>query len=160
MTDLDPIRQLRAAGAHEEARQRLLELATLRPGDPAVQYETACVHDFLGLEREAVPYYLAAIRGGLDGADLRHAYLGLGSTYRALGQYAESQQTFLEGLARFPDAAELQVFLAMTRYNLGAHHDATSTLLRVLADTTADPEIQGYRRAIQFYADDLDKTWS
>lgn len=160
MVDLDPIRVLRQAGAHEEARQQLVQLAAQFPTDAAVQYEAACVHDFLGLESDAVPFYIAAIRHGLSGDDLLSAYLGLGSTYRALGRYAESQQTLREGLAHFPDAAELKVFLAMTLYNLGDYHEAVGSLLRVLADTTAADGIKQYERAIRFYAEDLNQRWA
>lgn len=159
MVDLSAIRELRAAGQHEAARARLIELAAQFPDDPDIHYEAACVHDFLGYEQGAVPFYVAAIRHGLDEEQLRGAYLGLGSTYRTLGQYQESQQTLLEGLARFPDAAEMQVFLAMTRYNLGQYHEAVGSLLHVLADTTANPEIKSYERAIRFYAEDLDRRW-
>ena len=98
MIDLAPINELRKNGQHEEAKEQLIKLARQFPNDPNVQYETACVHDFLGLEREAIPFYVAAIQNGLSGEDLRGAYLGLGSTYRTLGMYAESKQTFLEGL--------------------------------------------------------------
>jgi tetratricopeptide (TPR) repeat protein len=159
MITLESIRTLRATGQHEAALQQLVQLAEQFPADPNIQYEAACVHDSLGFERQAVPFYHAAISNGLAGEELRGAYLGLGSTYRALGQYAESQQILLEGLAHFPDAAEIQVFLAMTRYNLGDYHEAVGSLLRVIADTTSDARVQGYERAIRFYAADLSQRW-
>ena len=34
------------------------------------------------------------------------------------------------------------------------------TLLKVTATTSADPQVQGYRRAIEYYADNLDETQS
>lgn len=117
MSTLKDADKLRAKDHHEEARQLLIQLSREYPANPIVQYETACVHDFLGLEREAVPYYLAAIENDLPEAGLRGAYLGLGSTYRILGQYAESKQILLDGLKVFPDAGEMKVFLAMTLYN-------------------------------------------
>lgn len=159
MADLTAIRSLRAAGNHDEARQQLLLLAAQHPDDPVVQYEAACVHDVLGLEREAVPFYQAAIRKGLRGEQLRGAYLGLGSTFRALGRYAEAEATLQEGLQQFPDAHELRVFQAMAHYNLGRYHDAVAGLLHVLLDTAADPAVQGYERAIRFYAANLDQAW-
>jgi len=159
MIDLSSIRELRQAGQHEQAQQQLVELAVQFPNDAVVQYEAACVHDYLGLEREAVPFYVAAIQHGLSGEDLRNAYLGLGSTYRALGQYNESKQTLREGLSHFPEATEMKVFLAMTLYNLGEHHTALTSLLHVIADTTSDPEVKSYQRAIQLYAEDLDRRW-
>ncbi|GAB4200264.1 MAG: tetratricopeptide repeat protein [Roseiflexaceae bacterium] len=159
MSDLAQARALRAAGQHEQARDLLVKLAAQHPQDATVQYEAACVHDSLGLERAAVPYYRAAIRLGLPDAELRGAYLGLGSTLRTLGEYAAAQQTLAEGLERFPAAAELRVFGAMVAYNQGRHHDAVAGLLRLLADTSADPQVQDYARAIRFYADDLDRQW-
>lgn len=157
MINFAPIRRLYQSGQHEEARRRLIELAEQYPNDAAVHYEAACVHDTLGHERAAIPFYLAAIRNGLDGPDLRSAYLGLGSSYRTLGMYAESQQVLQEGLIRFPDAPELRVFLAMTLYNLAMYHDSVSMLLTVIADTSADPETQAYARAIRLYAENLDR---
>jgi len=52
---------LRAKDRHEEARELLVQLAAEYPDNPVVQYRTACVYDYLGREREAIPYYLAAI---------------------------------------------------------------------------------------------------
>ena len=111
------------------------------------------------MEREAIPYYHAAIENDLPGADLRQAYLGLGSTYRTLGQYDESKKILLEGISHFPDANEMKIFLAMTLYNLGENHEAVSSLLKVIVETTSEEEIKNYERAIRFYADDLNKKW-
>ena len=151
--------KLRAKNRHEEARKLLVQLASEFPTNPVVQYKTACVHDFLGLELDAIPYYHAAIENDLPGTDLRAAYLGLGSTYRTLGQYDESKKILLEGLSHFPDAKEMKIFLAMTLYNLGENHEAVSSLLKIIVETTSDEGIKNYERAIRFYADDLNKKW-
>lgn len=151
--------KLRAKDRHEEARQLLVQLAAEFPTNPVVQYRTACVYDFLGREREAIPYYHAAIENDLPDTDLRGAYLGLGSTYRTLGQYAESKKILLEGLSRFPEANEMKVFLAMTLYNLGENHEAVSSLLKVVTEMTSDEKVKDYERAILFYAGDLNKKW-
>jgi tetratricopeptide (TPR) repeat protein len=151
--------KLRAKDRHEEARKLLVQLASEFPTNPVVQYKTACVHDFLGLERDAIPYYHAAIENDLPGADLRGAYLGLGSTYRTLGKYVESKKILMDGLSQFPDANEMKIFLAMTLYNLGENHEAVSSLLKIIVETTSDKEIKDYERAIRFYADDLNKKW-
>ena len=151
--------KLRTKDRHEEARQLLVQLASEFSENPVVQYRTACVYDFLGREREAIPYYHAAIENDLPGDDLRGAYLGLGSTYRTLGQYAESKKILLEGLSHFPDANEMKIFLAMTLYNLGENHEAVSSLLKVATETTSDEKIKNYERAVLFYADNLNKKW-
>lgn len=153
------LQQLRQAGKTEQARNEWISLAAQHPQQAKVHYETACIHDSMGLESQAVAYYLAAIDLGLTGEDLRGAYLGLGSTYRTLGQFEASKQIFERAMQVFPDAQEVRVFLAMTLYNLADHHAAMSVLLEVIADTSADSEIQSYQRAIRLYAQDLDRRW-
>ncbi|HEY5892616.1 MAG TPA: tetratricopeptide repeat protein [Chthoniobacterales bacterium] len=153
---LEQIRRLSEEGRHEEAREEFVQLAALSPDDAIVLYETACAHDRLGLEAEAIPYYVAAIEAGLDSCYLRGAYLGLGSSYRAMGLYEESLATLDDGLRHFPNAHELRVFQAMALYNLSRFHDAVASLLNVIADTSNDPETRAYERAIRFYAKNLD----
>lgn len=154
------IRALRGEGRHEEAQRLAVQLAAADPSDAPLQFEAACVHDYLGMEAQAVPFYLAALKSENLGADhRREALLGLGSTYRTLGRYAEARQTLLQGLAEFPEARELEVFLAMTLHNLGQGKRAVELLLGVVAATSSDPGIQSYRRAIELYAQDVDKAW-
>jgi tetratricopeptide (TPR) repeat protein len=153
------IRVLRREGKHEEARLLAVELVAGSPQDAELQYEAACVHDGLGLEAQAIPYYTAAIAGDLRPEFLRSAYLGLGSTYRTLGRYVEAKAILQEGLVRFPNANEMKVFLAMVLHNLGDNKQAVEALLLVLAETTSDVNIQEYRRAIVFYAQDIERTW-
>jgi tetratricopeptide (TPR) repeat protein len=152
--------RLREEGQVEEARQILLELLRERPADPAVLYQCAWAHDRLGLEREAVPYYERAIACGLAGEPLEGALLGLGSTYRCLGEYDKAVEVLRRGCAAFPASRALEVFLAMALYNLGAVGAAMEIALRNLAHTSADESITRYRRAIEFYADKLDQTWA
>lgn len=155
----ETVRVLRREGKHEEARLLAVDLAARSPQDTELQYEAASVHDYLGREGEAIPFYTAAIAGDLQPASLRDAYLGLGSTYRALGRYSDAKATFVEGLARFPDANEMKVFLSIVLNNLGDRKQAIESLLLVLAETTNDVNIQAYRRAIEFYAQDIERSW-
>jgi tetratricopeptide (TPR) repeat protein len=142
-----------------EARTRLLGLAARFPEDAEVAYQTAWIHDVLGLEAGAVPYYERALTGdGLSDEDRRGAVLGLGSTYRILGRYPQAVDTLRLGVARYPGDGALRAFLAMALYNTGEHHEATRTLLEVLAATSEDPSVRQYRRAIGHYAKDLDET--
>ena len=159
MSAAEQVRSLRRAGRHEEACSLAVRLAAASPKDAELQYEAACIHDFLGREAQAVPFYLAALSGDLPHGQQRSADLGLGSTYRALGQYAAAERTLREGLARFADATELQTFLAMTLHNLGRSKDAVELLLAVLAKSSADEHIQEYRQALLFYAKDIDRSW-
>ncbi len=152
--------QLRSTGRAEEARALLLDLVASYPDDAEINYQTAWVHDTLGLEREAVPFYLRAIEQGLPEKDLEGALLGLGSTYRTLGAYQQSEEILRRGMATFPNNRSFQVFLAMTLYNLHRYHEAVELLLTNLAETTSDPTILEYKRAILFYAPQLDRQWS
>jgi tetratricopeptide (TPR) repeat protein len=152
-------RELRANGKHAEAKDLLVALAAKSPTDAELHYEAACVHDFLGEEASAVAYYRAALLGQLSEENLRGAYLGLGSTYRALGRYSEAEATLREGLELFPDANEIKAFLAMTLHNLGQSKAAVECLLTVLAQTSGDSDIQAYQRAIVLYAQDIERIW-
>lgn len=150
---------LREQGEDEEARVALLDLHRLHPDDPGVNLQCAWVHDKLGLESEAVPFYEKALDGGLDGEDLHDALLGLGSTYRALGTYDEAVRVLDRAVSEIPEARELEVFRAMALYNAGRAKEACETLLRLLVETTDDEGISRYRRALSEYAADLDRTW-
>ncbi len=149
----------RAAQRYDEARQLLSELHAAHPDDAAVNYQYAWLHDATGDERGAVPYYERAIQLGLPKDDLRGALLGLGSTYRTLGEYAKAVETLRRGMTEFPDAREFPVFLAMALYNTGIHAEAMELLLLTLVETSSDDGIKRFERAIRFYADKLDQTW-
>lgn len=149
----------RETGRDEQARQMLLELQRDSPEDAAVNLQCAWVHDKLGLEAEAVPFYEKALEVGLDGKDLQDALLGLGSTYRALGRYEESVQILDRGVTNFPDDPAMKVFKAMALYNEGRAKEACELLLTVIASTDQPEPIARYRSAIADYASDLDRTW-
>ena len=157
--NIESILELRGKGQNREAQRLLLELSEQHPNDARIQYETACVHDVLGLEAQAIAYYVKAINLGLPRNLLREAYLGLGSTYRALGQYEQARAILAQATAEFPNANELKVFYAMVLYNLNRHKEAVSSLLSVLTDTTSDANIAQLAQAIHLYAQDLDKKW-
>jgi len=151
--------RLRESGEHQEARRLLLELSATYPDDPKVQFQTAWVHDALGREREAVPFYERALELGLSGAERSGALLGLGSTLRTLGEYDKATATLQQGVEEFPEMRAMEVFLAMSLYNQGAYHEAMQRLLQVIVDTADDESIYAYERAINFYAENLDETW-
>jgi tetratricopeptide (TPR) repeat protein len=151
--------KLREVEEYEEARQLLLELHSEFPHDPQVNYQCAWIHDLLGLEREAIPFYEKAIQIGLNSDDLKSALLGMGSTYRCIGEYQKSIETFQHALTLFPDSHEFKVFLGMTYYNIGEYAKAMELLLISLADTSSEEGIRHYQRAIRFYSDKLDQTW-
>jgi tetratricopeptide (TPR) repeat protein len=147
------------AGASDKAERVLLGLLEEHPEDTRSNYLMASLCEQRGQERRAVPFYRRALVQfeGLYEEELASAYLGLGSTYRVLGEYEASLETLQEGIEHFPGDRTLSTFLALTLYNLGEHRDATSILLKNLIETTGDPDIRNYGRAITFYADHLDE---
>jgi uncharacterized cupin superfamily protein len=151
--------ELRERGELEAARTLLLELRAEFPDDPQVAVHTAWVHDSLGFEEEAVAHYEAAIAGGLPDDDLRGALLGLGSTYRTLGRDEDAERTLSGAIERFPEFRPLRVFRALTEYNRGRPREAVAELIALLLESTDDPTIRRYRRALSGYAEDLDRSW-
>lgn len=122
-----------------------------------LHYQLACLYDVQGLEQQAIPCYQAALARNLPAPQRQEAWLGLGSTYRALGLYQQSLATFDQGLAEFPEAKEITLFRAMTLYNLGETKQAVADLLVLLAETSSHSDISSYQRAIRQYAADLDR---
>lgn len=149
----------RNEGKYKESNEILVKLVHAFPENPFIRYQCAWSFDVLGEESQAVPFYEKAIQLGLSGKELEEALLGLGSSYRALGDYEKSKDVFLKGIDLFPNNRALQVFYSMTLYNLKEHHHAMELLLTCLADTTTDQEILNYKKAIHFYSDKLDDTW-
>lgn len=142
----------------EKARTLLFELGAAYPDDAEITFQTAVVHDNLGLEHESIPFYLRALDQGLSGPDLERALLGLGSTYRGLGEYQKAEETLRRGVREFPHNRALQVFLAMTLYNAGQHKEAMEIALTNLLETTADEKLQYFKRPLMYYATHLDET--
>lgn len=155
---LDQAIALRKQNMPEEAITLLKSLLQTHPNDPDVNYQMAWTCDFMGKESEAVPYYEKAISSGLK-EDRDGAMLGLGSTYRCLGEYDKSLKVFDQALAEFPDHRAIKVFRALSLYNLGRAEDSVSQLLIQLLDTTGDSSIKSYERALRFYSDKLNETW-
>ncbi len=102
----------------------------------------------------------AALKLGLPEEEAKGACIGLGSTYRTIGEYEKSRQTLESGLAKFPEDKALLVFRAMAFYNLGQHDLAMESLLKIIAETSKDRDIQSYAKAIEFYSDKLDKVFT
>lgn len=150
--------RLREEGNLAEANAMLADLVAAYPNDAYINYQYAWSCDVLGLEKEAVPYYEKAIELELPQHDLQEAYLGLGSTYRTIGEYEKSKAILQAALDKF-DSNVYRVFLAMTLFNLGEHTEAMSLLFRVIISTSQDEGIERYRKAIDFYSDKLNVKW-
>lgn len=159
MNELQQSIALRQEGKAEEAIVLLKKITNQEPTHAQAWYQLAWAHDNLGLERDAVPYYEKAIQLGLDKEDQAGAILGLGSTYRTLGEYTQAEKWLAQGIQLFPERREFEVFYAMVLYNLGKHTEAMQRLLIQLADTSNDSNIVDYQKAIRYYADQLDRVW-
>lgn len=157
--ELDKAIALRKSGNHKESNELLMKLVEEHPENASVNYQCAWSFDVLGEESCAVPYYENAIKLGLSTNELEGALLGLGSTYRTLGEYEKSKITFQKGIELFPNNRAFQTFYAMTLYNLKEHSKAMELLLKCLLETTTDENILLYKKAIEFYSDKLDETW-
>lgn len=151
--------QLRKDNKPDQALVILTELLRINPKDPIVNYQMAWTCDFIGKESEAVPFYEKAIANGLTGDDRKGAMLGLGSTYRCLGEYEKSLKVLDQAISEFAEDRSLKVFRALTIYNLGNAEDSVGELLVQLLDTTNDQSIKTYEKALRFYSDKLNETW-
>lgn len=158
-TELESAIRLRENGDFRGAGSVLTRVLEEAPGDAEANHQMAWLYDVQGCEREAVPYYARAIAGGLAGEERRGAMLGLGSTYRALGEYPEAVEVLRQGVSEFPADRAMQTFLALALYNVGEHRQAVDLLLKNLVETTSDPEIRSYEKAFRFYSGRLDEVW-
>jgi len=77
-----------------------------------------------------------------------------------LGLYEQAKRALEQAIHEFPEAEHVKVFYAMTLYNLGEHAKSMETLLKTLVSTTNHQGIKDYKKAIHYYSDKLDQTWS
>lgn len=101
---------------------------------------------------DALPYYEKAVALGLPPNELAGAMIGLGSTLRSLGQLERSAGVLRSGQVQFPDNPEFAVFLALTLHQQGKAADALRLALDTLCETTDDPGLTAYQRAIRHAA--------
>jgi tetratricopeptide (TPR) repeat protein len=158
-SELESAIRLRDVGDYQEAESLLTRVLADSPDDAEANHQIAWLHDLQGREREAVPFYVRAIAGDLPDEERRGALLGLGSTYRALGEYPEAVEVLRQGVSEFPADRAMQTFLAFALYNVGEHRQAVELLLKHLVETTSDPGIRSYEKALRFYAGRLDEAW-
>jgi len=149
--------ELRDASQHTEALTILLDLHNANPDDAKVNYELASTFGSEGVKDEAIGFYEHAIECGLEGEELRRAFVHLGGTYRSVGRFGDAARILQHGAAAFPDAPEFDVFLAMTRYHLGEHQEAMRLLLNHIAEYSAEPATQLHKAAISYCAEHLDQ---
>lgn len=147
--------KLRNEKKYAQSREILIGLTNFTR-DAEVLFQCAWIHDAMGLETEAVPYYEQAIVNGLDGESLCDAYIGLGSTYRCIGEYDKAITVLETGLQQFPDNDVMKVFLSLAKYNVNDHESAMKLLLETVVKVE---EVKEFERAILFYKDHLDEVF-
>ncbi|EAK8939622.1 tetratricopeptide repeat protein [Listeria monocytogenes] len=146
-------------GDYETARKQALTELENNPESAELHYFAAWAHDALGKEDAAIPFYEKALQLVLPTDSRKEAYIGLGSTYRITGQPEKASLLFETALQEFPDNNALRTFSVMAKYNQGLEKEALQEALMLLTQTTSDENILSYKKAIQFYAQDLDATF-
>ena len=149
--------ELRNASQHTEALTILLDLNNANPDDAMVNYELASTFGAEGVKDEAIGFYEHAIECGLQGEELRCAFVSLGSNYLGVGRFGDAARMLQRGATIFSDAPEFDVFLAMARYHLGEHQEAMRLLLTHIAEYSAEASTQTHKRAILYGAEHLDQ---
>jgi tetratricopeptide (TPR) repeat protein len=150
--ELEAIVGARAHGQSKEIIPRLKSLDERHPNVAEINFQIAWSCDVLGLAADALPYYEKAVALGLPPNELSGALLGLGNTLRALGQQARAVEVLRSGKSQFPENREFDVFLSLALHELGQHTAALQLMIETLCDTTEDPGLTAYQRAIRHAA--------
>ncbi|WP_078393907.1 tetratricopeptide repeat protein [Shouchella patagoniensis] len=150
MDELESVMELRGQGNWERANKELIHLIKRNQEDGWFHYLYASNCDMMGLEEQALPYFKAAIRLGLEDADLKEAYLGLGSSYLALDRHNEAEEVLYKGSKRFPECEALKVFYAMALHTLERYNEAAELLLSCIVRTSSDESIRAYKEVIYY----------
>ncbi len=150
--ELDAIVGARAHGQFNQLLPRLQDLDARHPHVAEIAYQIAWTCDTLGRHEQALPAYEKAVALGLPPNELSNAFIGLGSTLRALGQHDRSAEVLRAAKLQFPDNREFDAFLALTLHAQGKHGEALALALETLVDTTEDPGLTAYGRALRHAA--------
>lgn len=143
------------ASADDSDAERMLTLMRLlvseRPAeDPDALFEWASVHDFLGLETEAVPLYRAALDAGLSGDRRPQAVIHLASSLRNVGDPTSAIELLCDDPGDEATGLAGRAFLALALRDAGRPDDALRVALQALA-----PTLPRYARAVFSYAEQL-----
>lgn len=154
MDNLENALILRAQGKLVDSNIMIHNLLKDNRESSQLNYQYAWSFDILGEELKAIPYYEKALELGLCDSDKKEAYLGLGSTYRCIGEYDKSINILKKAINEFNDNS-LKVFYAMSLYNKKEYALSTEILLNLIADTSNDLSINKYKNALNFYSDKM-----
>ena len=126
-------------------------VAELDETDARASFELASVHDFLGLEQEAIPLYNKALELGLEGVARDKAVIQLASSLRNVGNPIDA--IALLQATNFSDELHeaASVFVALAKFDIGDKAEALT-----LAREDSYPADGMYARSIKFYLSQLD----
>jgi len=158
MNAFEKVAELRRIGKFEEAISTLEDMAKEDEKNPDIHYQIGWTLDASGKSSQAIEHYEKSLELGLQD-DRNGCYLALGSSLRAIGKYTESEKFLKSAILEFPSDKALKMFYAMTLYNVNRSKEAISILLQLLMDSTLDDELKVYKRAIDGYAEDLDRVY-
>lgn len=157
--DLEKAIKMRSEDKLKESNLLLMNVLENNPNNPYLNYQVAWSFDILEKETDAIYFYEKAINNGLKGKDLAEAFIGLGSTYRAVGEYDLAEKTLAKGITNFPNNNTLKIFYSMVLYNKKKYTESIKILLKIVATTSKDQNIIDYRKAIEYYSDKLNCTF-
>lgn len=143
----------------QESRKMLFELLKKDINNPEINYHIGVTFDNSGYTKDAIPYYERAIEYGLNMIDLERCYLGLGSSYRLLGNYEDAKKIYELAVKEYPQNRAIQTFLSITYYNLGEYKRAMELALGNLIETSNDEKIKFFSRPLKYYSEHLDEIW-
>lgn len=150
--ELDAIVGARHGGRADHVPDLLLKLASRYSNVAEIHYQLAWTLDTAGQPADALPHYEKAVALGLEPNEHANALIGLAITLRTLGQSARAAELLRSGQLQFPDNREFNVFLALALHDLGDHAEALRLALLALCDTTEDPGLTAYQRALRHAA--------
>ncbi len=150
--ELDAIVGARHGGHADHVPGLLRKLDARFPNVAEIHYQLAWTLDTAGKPDDALPHYEKAVALGLAPNEHANALIGLATTLRSLGQPARAAEVLRSGQLLFPDNREFDIFLALALHDLGEHAEALRLALTALADTTDDPGLTAYQRAIRYAA--------
>ena len=153
---LDAITGARHGGQIEGVLGQLTSLAQAHPHVAAITYQLAWTLDSLGNDAEALPHYEIVIALGLPPNGQSGALIGLGPTLRNLGELDRAAEVLESGALQFPDQPEFEAFLALVRHDQGRKTEALQIAMRTLLDSSDDPGITAYQRALRYYISALE----
>ncbi|TDL38283.1 tetratricopeptide repeat protein [Macrococcoides bohemicum] len=142
-----------------QSRLILFKLLELNRNHPEVNYHIGVSFDNAGFTLDAIPYYEKSIELGLNTIDLERCYLGLGSSYRLIGEYEKAVKVLEKGVELYPTNKALQTFLSIAYYNVGNYKESLEITLNNLVDTSKDEKIRFFNRPLKFYANHLEDIW-